>query len=384
MRQLQVTESELERFSIQPGDLLFARRSLVAEGAGKCSLVREVQKPTVFESSIIRARPAPDRADSRYLFYLFQSPYGRYALGTIRRQVAVAGITGADLAELQIPLPPLRVQREIANALESIDDKIDLNLQMTETLEASARAIFRSWFVDFDPVRAKVEGRQASGTSAETTAVFPGSLTDSPLGPIPDGWTVSPIGDAVRVVGGSTPSTSQPRFWNGSIPFATPRDLAKLDSATLLRTERYITEAGAARISSGVLPAGTVLLSSRAPIGYLALAEVPVAVNQGFIAMICEGALPNHYVIMWARENLDVIKSNAGGTTFAEISKKNFRPIPVLVPSPEVLERFRNLVSPIFHRIRAGLEESRSLTAIRDALLPKLVSGSTRIATAEG
>ncbi len=155
MKRVELSESEVERFHISAGDLLFARRSLVAEGAGKCCVVLDVDDPTAFESSIIRARPDSTKADPLYLYYFFNSPLGYHHLDTIRRQVAVAGITGSDLAKLEIPIPPLSEQRAIAHILGTLDDKIELNRRMNETLEAMARALFKSWFVDFDPVRAK-------------------------------------------------------------------------------------------------------------------------------------------------------------------------------------------------------------------------------------
>ena len=159
MKRVQLSDAELEKSCLNTGDLLFARRSLVAEGAGKCIVVAEVKEPTTFESSIIRARPNPNAVDSLFLYYLFNSPYGAYVLLTIRRQVAVSGITGTDLVELPIPLPPLAEQKAIAAVLGALDDKIELNRRMNATLEAMARALFQSWFVDFDPVRAKLDGR---------------------------------------------------------------------------------------------------------------------------------------------------------------------------------------------------------------------------------
>ena len=165
MRLVQLSDSELRRFNVQPGDLLFARRSLVAEGAGKCSIVLEVQEPTGFESSIIRGRPDPTKADPLFLYYYFNSPDGLHSLDTIRRQVAVAGNIQLPTS-LQRPgtveylerrhLPPLPEQRTIAHILGTLDDKIELNRQMNQTLEAMARAIFQDWFVDFGPVRAKI------------------------------------------------------------------------------------------------------------------------------------------------------------------------------------------------------------------------------------
>ncbi|RLC09199.1 MAG: restriction endonuclease subunit S, partial [Deltaproteobacteria bacterium] len=195
---------------------------------------------------------------------------------------------------------------------------------------------------------------------------------------------VRPIGEAVQCVGGSTPSTKNPKYWDGGTnPFVTPKDMSSLISPVILGTERHITDAGVEKISSRQLPVGTVLLSSRAPIGYLAITEIPVSVNQGIIAMICNGDLPNHYVLQWTRTNMDIIKSNAGGTTFAEISKRNFRPIPVVIPPLDLLDAFVDQVGPLHQQLVLNCLESRELTAIRDTLLPKLISGELRVPDAE-
>jgi type I restriction enzyme S subunit len=292
---------------------------------------------------------------------------------------AIPSTSRDEFYTLPVRVPPLSEQRAIARILGALDDKIELNQRMNETVEAIARAVFKSWFVDFDPVRAKAEGRQPTGMEAETAALFPNDFEDSPLAKIPKGWRVEHIGDVVRCVGGSTPSTKESGFWDGSINFATPKDLASLSAPVLLETERTITERGLHQISSGLLPSGTVLLSSRAPIGYLAIAEVAVAVNQGFIAMVCDRKLPNHYVLQWARQNMHTIFANANGTTFLEISKKNFRPINVIVPSVELLDRFSAMAAPLHRRIVANLQESVILATIRDALLPKLISGQLRV-----
>ena len=225
---------------------------------------------------------------------------------------------------------------------------------MSQTLEEMAHAIFKSWFVDFEAV---------------------GSASVD--------WRNSTIGNEVTVLGGSTPSTTEASYWGGKFHFVTPRDMSNLVDSIILETERTITAEGLSQISSGLLMPGTVLLSSRAPIGYLAMTEIPVAVNQGFIAMVCDRDLPNYYVLQWARHNMGTIIGNANGTTFLEISKKNFRPIEVLVPPGEVLDRFVGLVRPLYERITSNLRESKTLAAIRDALLPKLLSGEIRVKQAE-
>jgi type I restriction enzyme S subunit len=253
---------------------------------------------------------------------------------------------------MPVRVPAEDEQRVIAHVLGTLDDKIELNQRMNETMEAIAQALYKSLFVD---------------------------TTQNGL---PEGWRESTIGDEVRVVGGSTPSTKEAKFWEGGTNhWATPKDLSTLESPVLLHTERRITDAALAEISSGLLPHGTVLLSSRAPIGYLVISEIEVAVNQGFIAMVCDKQLPNYYVRLWTRANMNLIKANANGTTFLEISKSNFRPLPVVVPPKSVLDDFVRRAEPFHQRIASNLRESATLGSLRDTLLPKLLSGEVRVSS---
>lgn len=219
MKRVELSDSETERFLLAEGDLLFARRSLVAEGAGKCSIVLEIDELTTFESSIIRARPDKTKVVPLYLYYFFNSPVGLHCLDTIRRQVAVAGITGGDLARLEIPLPSLREQCAIAHVLGTLDDKIELNRRMNETLEAMARALFKSWFVDFDPVRAKAEGRDP-GLSKALADLFPDSFENLAPGQIPKGWKIGRLGELVELQRDQVNPLAQPDeiFSHYSIP----------------------------------------------------------------------------------------------------------------------------------------------------------------------
>ena len=293
---------------------------------------------------------------------------------------AIPSTSREDFYRLPVSVPPIAEQHAIAFILAALDDKIDLNRRMNETLEAMARAIFTDWFVDFGPTRAKAEGR-APYLAPELWELFPDALDDEGK---PVGWEFSEIGKEVRALGGGTPSTKEQSYWEGGKHhWATPKDLSKLTSPVLIHTDRRITDAGVNKISSGLLPIGTVLLSSRAPIGYLAIAEVPTSVNQGFIAMVCEGRLPNTFVLFWCHENLDYIKDISGGSTFAEISKRAFRPIPVLVPSEHILAAYDRLIRPLYLRVVANVKENETLVRLRDLLLPKLMSGELRLGNAE-
>src|SRR5207253_10579033 len=168
----------------------------------------------------------------------------------------------------------------------------------------------------------------------------------------PEGWSVTPIGQLANVVGGSTPSTKDPDFWNdGRHYWATPKDLSALSTPVLLETERRLIDAGLAQIGSGLLPPGTVLLSSRAPIGYLAVSEAAVAINQGFIAFLPAKGVSNLFLLYWAESAHEEIVSRANGSTFLEISKASFRPIPVIKPQSAVLDAFDRIVRPLFRRV---------------------------------
>jgi len=386
MERVPLSESEGERFLLKDGDLLFARQSLVLEGAGKCSLFLRDDEPVTFESHVTRVRLDPQKAHSGYYFYYFQSHQGQSAIRSIVEQGAGAsGIRGSDLATLEVQWQPLPAQRAIAHVLGTLDDKIELNRRMNETLEEMARALFRSWFVDFDPVRAKMEGRWRSGESlpglpADIYDLFPGRLVPSELGDIPEGWKVKPLGEVVDVVGGTTPSTKVAEYWEeGTHCWATPKDLSALSAPVLLDTERRITDTGLQQIGSGLLPQGTLLLSSRAPIGYLAVADVPVAINQGFIAIPPKQGHSTFFMLHWCNVFYEEIVARANGSTFLEISKGNFRQIPFVLPTAEMLREFDLRVQPFHQRIVRNELESRALATQRDALLPRLVSGEVRV-----
>lgn len=201
-----ISDKELAKLNLIEDDLLFCRTSLVPEGVGKPAIVRELTEPTVFASNLIRMRVDAERANPRFLLYYFLSNPGRKQTQAIGRGTSVTTITGPDIASLTVPTPPLPEQKAIAEVLGAVDDKIELNRQMNTTLDDLARTIFRSWFVDFDPVRAKMEGRQPFGMDAVTAALFPDHLIASPLGPIPEGWEAKALGDIADNVRDNVPA----------------------------------------------------------------------------------------------------------------------------------------------------------------------------------
>ena len=282
---------------------------------------------------------------------------------------------------LAFDAPELGVQKLISETLRPFDDRITLLRETNTTLEAIAQALFKSWFVDFDPVHAKMQGLAPEGMIDATAALFPDSFEESELGPVPKGWNVMPVGDAVETVGGATPDTKTPEYWEPAEHYwTTPKDLSGIASPVLLGTERKLSDAGLKKISSGLLPIGSLLMSSRAPIGYLALTQVHMAINQGYIAIPSGGKLSPLYMLFWCQANMDNIKGRANGSTFMEISKKAFRPIPVLVPSVAVLDAFKVVTAHLFARLVENEKQAQSLASIRDALLPRLISGQIAVA----
>ena len=289
-----------------------------------------------------------------------------------------------DIKRLPIPLPNSKAIAYISGVIEAFSSRITLLRETNATLEAIAQAIFKSWFVDFDPVRAKMEGRAPEGMDEATAALFPDSFEESELGPVPRGWQVGTVGKVVKTVGGGTPDTKDESYWEPAEHcWTTPKDLSGISAPVLLDTERKLSAKGVSRVSSGLLPTGTLLMSSRAPIGYLAISKVPMAINQGYIAMPPGSVLPPLYMLYWCRQHMSIIKNHANGSTFMEISKKVFRLLPILVPSAEILTQFIVIISALFDRLVKNEEQAQTLASLRDTLLPRLISGKLRLPEAE-
>lgn len=351
-------------------------------------------------------RPA-DEIGAKWISICLQSVETKQFLDDRANTTVQKTLNLADVKRIPIPLPPEHVRRSIESVFSSLDDKIDLNRRISQDLEAMAQAIFKSWFVDFDVVKAKIAAikqgedpqraamRVISGkTDAEldemprehhdqlaiTAALFPDAMEDSELEAIPKGWEASTISEMVEIAGGATPATKNESYWNPPEHFWTsPKDLSGAQSPVLLATEKRISSAGLSRIGSGLLPKGTLLMSSRAPIGYLAITQIPVAINQGYIAMLPGGKLPPLYLLMWCQQHMEEIKGQANGSTFMEISKKAFRPMPVIYPGSDLISRFVEAATPLFEKLVAGVKESSQLAELRNALLPRLLSGELTV-----
>ncbi len=284
----------------------------------------------------------------KFIFYFLQT----LKLDSQNDKTSVPGLNRNHLHEIDVSIPELKTQKQIASILSSLDNKIELNRRMNQTLEQIAATLFKKYFVD---------------------DINPNNL--------PEGWRLGKIGEILEVRGGTTPSTSNQEFWNGSFNWTSPKDLSSLRVPVLLNTEKKITEAGLKKVGSGLLPIGTLLLSSRAPIGYLAITQIPVAINQGYIAIVCDKGYSNLFMLNWLKENMNIIIQNSNGSTFLEISKSVFRNINIAVPPTSKVKNFDKIANPLFERVVSNEKEIIHLSKIRDILLPKLMSGEIDVST---
>lgn len=367
------------------GDTLVARITPCLEN-GKTALVNFLDNGSVGHGSTEFIVLGPKSvADSQFIYYLARSDAFRsYAISRMEGTSGRQRVPTAAVAQYVFNCPPPEERRRIGKFLSSLDDRIALLRETNKTLEAIAQAIFKSWFMDFDPVRAKMEGRQPEGMDEATAALFPNSFEESELGLIPRGWQIKCVGDVIQTLGGATPNTKNLSFWEPEeFYWTTPKDLSGASAPVLLHTERRISATGLSKISSGLLPIGTLLLSSRAPIGYLSLTQIPVAVNQGYIAMLPGGVLSPIFMYFWCNINMDIIKGHANGSTFMEISKKAFRPIPIVTPPSDIVHAFTEIAQVLFDTISTNALLAENLSALRDTLLPRLISGHLRLPEAE-
>ena len=282
--------------------------------------------------------------DADFLYYLLTQPTLVEALHAIAEQSTSAypSIKPSDIEDLEIEIPELATQKKIADILGSLDRKITQNTEVNENLEQQAASYFYHQFiVNADP-----------------------------------SWKEGTISDLGTVIGGSTPSKSKPEYYtDNGIAWITPKDLSVDKSKFISHGADDITELGLRNSSASIMPAGTVLFSSRAPIGYIAIADGEVTTNQGFKSVVPNGNVGTAFVYYFLKNALPTIENMASGSTFKEISGSAMRTVPAVIPDDGSLQEFSDFCEPLFLQQRTLEAENRSLAALRDSLLPKLMSG---------
>ena len=316
--------------------------------------------------------------DPRFLFYLL----GTLSLNSWRAGSGQPLLNQDILSRIPATVPKLDEQRAIAHILGTLDDKIGINRRMNETLEAIARALFKSWFVDFDPVRAKAEGRDPR-LPKPIADLFPDRLVASVLGEIPEGWEAQPFADTVEIIGGGTPKTSVAEYWNGDISWFSVVDAPTGSDVWVVDTEKKITREGVENSSTRILPVGTTIISARGTVGRIALVGLPMAMNQSCYGLRGKVGTRGSFTYFATRELVSSLQQRAHGSVFDTITRNTLAGVYVAVPPANLIKEFENRIDPILEHIRVSLLGSRTLAALRDALLPKLLSGEIRIKDAK-
>ena len=288
----------------------------------------------------------------------------------------------ADIPNFSMLLPPVAEQKAIAGVLGALDDKIELNRRMNTTLEAMARALFQSWFVDFDPIRAKLDGQRPVGIDEATAALFPATFQHSLLGQIPEGWSTGSILRQANLLSGGTPKTNVAAYWNGDVPWASAKDVSQSGEAFLVSTERTITKLGVDESSTKIIPKfATVIVARGATTGRLTMFGHAMAMNQTCYGLCSKVDAP-FALYCHARHFIERLVQGGHGSVFDTITTSTFEATDVLLAPKEILLAFDKRVAPLFQQVYANLEQSRSLVALRDTLLPKLLSGELSVTTA--
>ena len=276
-----------------------------------------------------------------------------------------------------IPCPPLAAQEEIVSLLGALDDKIELNRRMNETLEALTRAIFKDWFVDFGPTRAKMEGR-APYLAPELWELFPDALDDEGK---PVGWQWASMGTKIETRLGGTPTRKKPEFWAGDIPWI---NSGKVNEFRVISPTEFITIQGFNNSATKLLPKRTTLIAiTGATLGQVSLNEIEVCANQSIVGVVSNDKMPGEFLYLWVIENIGDLLATQTGAAQQHVNKGNINDLNLLCPSRSVMDAWIEIARPIFDQIAVLCFESETLAQTRDLLLPKLMSGEIRLRDAE-
>jgi restriction endonuclease S subunit len=268
-------------------------------------------------------------------------------------------------------------QEAIGTILRALDKKIAMNNALSRTLEDIAQTIFKSWFVDFDPIKAKMVGEQPEGMEPSTAALFPDSMEESEVGLVPKGWKVLPSTNFFEVLSGGTPKTSNEDYWNGEIPWFSVADAPDSGGCFFIKTSKTITQEGLDNSAAKLVRPGVTVISARGTVGKTAIVAIPSTFNQSCYGI--EGKFGDFFTYLLLRNQVVRLQSISHGGMFDTITRETFSAIKVANPETKLISIFEALVSPIFFEIRNLQFQSNRLANIRDSLLPRLISGELQI-----
>ena len=349
LREMRFEPHELERYGLKPGDIV------MCEGGepGRCALWKGQSEGMMIQKALHRIRPRAG-LDSTFLYYAFLNIGKQNGFAPFFTGATIKHLPREQLARVPIRFPEWSAQRAIAVVLSAYDDLIATNQRRIALLEDAARHLYREWFVHLR---------------------FPGHESVPVKDGVPEGWLSLTLGDVCDAVGGGTPSTARPEYWGGDVTWVTPTDVTRNDCLVLLDSEKKITEAGLANSSAKLVPPETILMTSRASIGFFALMDKPACTNQGFISVLPKQDSARMFLLFNLLGRVEEMIGLATGATFKELSKKTFRALPVLWPTDALLKLYEDKTYPLIQQVRLIKKQNQELTKARDLLLPKLMSG---------
>lgn len=343
---------KLSRHIVHEGDIVYSRRGDIE----KCAYVSQEQDGWFCGTGCLKITINSNLAVPKFVaYYLSTDEIKSWIVGNAVG-TTMLNLNTSVLADVPLSLPSIQMQKRCVQILDSIENKIALNNRINHNLEEQAQALYKSWFVDFEPFKE-------------------GEFVDSELGLIPEGWRVGTLSELGDIVAGGTPSKAKPEYYtNNGIAWLTPKDLSAKCNKFTAGGETDITEDGYRNSSAKLMPRGSVLFSSRAPIGYISIAKGDICTNQGFKSVVPTYA-GTAYLYYWLCENTEAIEAQASGSTFKEASGSLMRSFPALVPEKSVIDSFEKELSPILNEQEILEEEINHAEQIRDSLLPRLMSG---------
>lgn len=367
----------LKRFTIRPHDLIMSCSGTI----GRVSIIEDTDPVGIISQALLIFRPDTSKLLPGYLRYFITSATGMNAITSRSTGSVQVNIAKREIIEnIELLVPPLREQRAIAGVLGALDDKIEQNRRTAAKLEELARATFRAWFVDFAPVHAKIAGQTGyPGLPPAAFAALPTSFVESPVGPIPEGWTCEPLDALANIVGGGTPKRSNEAFWGNDVPWYSVKDAPDSGQAWVVNTTESISQAGLDGSSARVLPEAATIISARGTVGRLALAGVPMAFNQSCYGLVeTEKALP---FTLYQALHLAVaeLQRRTHGAVFDTITRQTFSGVELAWPPLSLVDAMELFLQPLYLSMRHHLQESHHLAALRDYLLPRLLSGEVRV-----
>lgn len=356
---VQSTEKEQESYSIRRGDVFVTRTSETSDELGMSCVALKDYPMATYNGFTKRMRPITNRVFPEYIGYYMRLPSFRGEFRAFSTMTTRASLRNEDLLGLEVKLPSIEIQKKIADILSAYDDLIENNQKQIKLLEEAAQRFYKEWFVDLR---------------------FPGHENTKIVDGVPEGWRVASIADICDTVGGGTPSTKiQSYYEKGDILWVTPTDITRNFSLALLDTEKKITPEGLKNSSAKMLPAETILMTSRASVGFFGMCKYEVCTNQGFISCIPKRENLQMYLLFNLKSRVEEIRQKAGGSTYLEISKTVFRELKIILPKDEVLAEYQKNVHDIFDEIYCRTEMIKSLVDMRNRLLPKLMSGEVEV-----